>query len=435
MARPTLPSPPAVPAVLRRPRVPGLGSTATRVVVVLVVVALAAGAYAFWPKHGETTLTAQFTRAVGLYPGSDVRILGVAVGKVTTVVPAGDRVDVTFQVDDTVPVPASAKAAIVAPSLVSDRYVQLLPAWTSGPRIADGATIPLDRTAVPVELDRISQSLDDLLVALGPNGANKDGSLSRLLQTSAANLGGQGQNLHDTTHDLSLALQTLSGGRDDFFATVKNLQSFTTMLAQNDQQVRDLNTNLATVSQQLEGERGDLGDALANLATALTEISTFVQDNRTVLKSDLAQLNSTTATLVKNRDALAETLEDAPVALSNLQNAYHPETGTLDTRNNTPQLMDPRLLLCGVLSHLPQGGAACTQLFDLLKTIPVLGQLPIPGIGLPSAIPSALTTGSGTAPSAAAPASPAATAVPAGDELVHVGGADPTLGGLLGGDR
>ncbi len=67
MARPTLPSPPSVPAVLRRPRVPGLGPTATRVVTVLVVVALAAGVYAFWPKHGETTLTAQFTRAVGLY--------------------------------------------------------------------------------------------------------------------------------------------------------------------------------------------------------------------------------------------------------------------------------------------------------------------------------------------------------------------------------
>ena len=68
----------------------------------------------------------------------------------------------------------------------------------------NGARIGLDRTAVPVELDRISSSLDDLLVALGPQGANKDGALADALATGAANLDGQGKALHDTTRDLSL---------------------------------------------------------------------------------------------------------------------------------------------------------------------------------------------------------------------------------------
>ena len=93
-----------------------------------------------------------------------------------------------------------------------------------------------------MELDRISSSLDDLLVALGPTGANKDGAFADLLDTGAKNLDGQGQKLHDTNRDLSKALETLSGGRNDLFGTVKNLQVFTTMLATNDGQVRRLNS-------------------------------------------------------------------------------------------------------------------------------------------------------------------------------------------------
>ena len=69
--------------------------------------------------------------------------------------------------------------------------------------MTDDARIGLDRTAVPVELDRISSSLDDLLVALGPNGANKDGAFADVLDTGAKNLDGQGQKLHDTNRDLS----------------------------------------------------------------------------------------------------------------------------------------------------------------------------------------------------------------------------------------
>ena len=65
----------------------------------------------------------------------------------------------------------------------------------SGPAMRDGAVIPQSRTAVPVELDRIFDSLHTTAEALGPAGANKDGSLSRLLGVSADNLDGQGKQL------------------------------------------------------------------------------------------------------------------------------------------------------------------------------------------------------------------------------------------------
>lgn len=407
------------------PSIPRLGLI-PKLVAALLVVAVAAGGYAFWPRHENVKVTGEFARAVGLFPGSEVRILGVKVGKVTSVTPKGDRVVVVFEYDKKHRVPANAKAAVVAPSLVSDRYVQLFPAYTGGERMRDGARIGLDRTAVPVELDRISQSLDDLLVALGPEGANKDGALSRLMETGAANLGGQGQSIHDTNRDLGRALTTLSGGRNDLFATVKNLQSFTSMLATNDTQVRRLNKDLANVSVQLDGERDELAAALKNLAIALNEVSTFVHDNRALVKKNLGQLASVTTTVAQQREALAETLTNAPVALSNLQNAYNPTTGTLDTRNNFEQFDNPALLLCSLITAPTGTGNSdlCNQIQSLLA--PLIEGLSGGGGGvkLPLNLLSAVPAG-GTTQTARA-AQPA---------TIEIRRADPTLGGLLEGDR
>jgi phospholipid/cholesterol/gamma-HCH transport system substrate-binding protein len=382
-----------------------------KVVTGLVVIALVAAGLVFWPRQQQTTVSADFTRAVGLYPGSDVRILGVKVGQVDAVAPEGDHVHVTFSYDAKHRVPASAKAAIVAPSLVSDRYVQLLPVYEAGPALAAGTRIPLSRTAVPVELDRVSQSLDDLMVALGPDGANKDGALNKLLQTSAANLDGNGEKLNTTVRDLSTALSTLSGSRDDLFGTVKNLQSFTSMLATNNAQVRRLNSDLATVAVQLREERENLKASLDNLGVAVDEVSGFVADNRALLKSNLDRAVTVTGAFAQNRQSLAQVLENAPVALSNLQNAYHPETGTLDTRNNAKGLDDPLLLVCSLLTGPTNTGN--TRLCDSLKkaVLPKLPQLP----SLPN----------GTALQGS----------PQPGGLVNLRGADPTLGGLLGGSR
>ena len=151
-----------------------------------------------WPGGGTVTVSAQFGRAVGLYEGSDVRILGVKVGEVNKVEPQGETVRVEFTYADKYKVPQDAKAVVVAPSVVSDRYVQLTPVYESGPAMEEADEIPAERTAVPVELDQIFTSLNDLNVGLGPKGANKEGALSRLLEVGADNLDGQGANINQT---------------------------------------------------------------------------------------------------------------------------------------------------------------------------------------------------------------------------------------------
>jgi phospholipid/cholesterol/gamma-HCH transport system substrate-binding protein len=333
-------------------------------------------AIVWWPHDGQVKATAHLSSAVGLYPGSDVRILGVKVGQVLTVTPDGASDRVTFEYDGKYRVPADAEAAVVSPSLVSDRYLQLLPAYTGGPAMHDGADIPLARTAVPVELDQVTGNLDQLTKALGPNGANQNGALSDLLDTASKNLDGNGQRINDTIANLSQATSTLAGGKNDLFTTVKNLQSFTSTLAANDPQVRQLNTELASVSDQLAGEKGDLGAALQNLAVALSQISTFVRDNRSVLTTDVSQLAGVTSAVAKQKDALAESLRDAPVALSDLGHAYNPTSGTLDDRIDLPGAEGVSQLLCSLVAHgttAKTASAVCDDLGSLNDRLSALG--------------------------------------------------------------
>ncbi|NED70021.1 mammalian cell entry protein, partial [Streptomyces sp. SID10244] len=75
------------------------------------------------------------------------------------VTPRDGDVEIKMQVDKDTPIPADAKAVVVAQSLVSGRFVQLTPVYAGGPKLAASADIPMNRTAVPVEWDDIKKQL------------------------------------------------------------------------------------------------------------------------------------------------------------------------------------------------------------------------------------------------------------------------------------
>ncbi|WGL52005.1 MCE family protein [Nocardioides sp. BP30] len=358
----------------------GMNATMRRWAVPLVIalLVLATGITLLSRGSGDRTLTAHFPRTISIYTGSDVRVLGVPVGKVDKVTPDGTDVIVTMHYDKDVKVPQDAQAVIVAPSVVGDRYVQLTPVYTSGPTLKDGAVLQTDRTAVPLELDQIYGSLDQLVTALGPNGANKEGALTDLLQQTAANFGGQGEQVHQTIGDLSQLTKTLDDNKDALFGSASQLETFVNKLAQNDGTVRDFNTALSGVSSTLADERTDLAASLHNLQVALGKVADFVKTNKDALGSNLKGLNQVLGTVVKNRDNLNEILKAAPVALSNLYLAYNPDVGTLDTNANLGELAhqlttNPAQVLCTLTDQLPSGKSLCSLVDKILPRSAALG--------------------------------------------------------------
>ncbi|MEV4002357.1 MCE family protein [Actinomadura sp. NPDC049753] len=319
--------------MLRRLSTPLVAAGLAVVVAAVVPVALR--------DPGGTRITVYFETAVGVYQGSDVRVLGVKVGTVDSVRAEGTRVRTVMTVDRGVDVPAGAKAVAVAPSLVADRYVQLTPAYTAGPKMAPGAVIPVERTATPMELDKIYDSIRELAAGLGPRGLNKDGALSRLLETGAENLSGNGRDIRTTTERMAQAARTLSGSQKDLFATIRGLQTFTTTLKTNDGQVREAERQLADVSGFLADDREELDAALRALAEALARVKAFVHDNRRQIAGNVGKLADITRLLVKQRRSLAEALDVQPLNATNVLNAYDPATRSLMGRQNLSELAPP----------------------------------------------------------------------------------------------
>lgn len=317
--------------------------------IVAAVVLIAGVLWWVFNRMGTTEITAYFDKAVGVYEGSDVRVLGVEVGKVTAVVPEGDQVRVDMRVDRGVDIPADAKAVQITPSVVADRYVQLAPAYTGGETMADGAVIPRERTATPVEVDELYASVDELSRALGPEGANKDGALTRFVETGAENLEGNGAALGQTIEQLSAASRTLNESRGDLFGTIENLQIFVSALAANDQQVREFNTQLSDLSGYLAGERENLGLALNQLSESLGVVAQFVNDNQAALKDNVDALVPVTNNLAANRDSLVNLLTLLPLAVSNLVNSYDAESGSLASRLVVTDLQDPAGVMCKLI--------------------------------------------------------------------------------------
>lgn len=338
----------------------------------LVLGIVAAGAFAFLGGEDQKTLTASFPRTISLYEGSDVRVLGVAVGKVDSVVPQGTTVEVVIKYDAKVKIPADAQAVIIAPAIVGDRFIQITPVYTGGDVAADGLVIENADTQVPLELDQIYSSLNRLNLALGPNGANSKGALTDLIETTADSFRGQGAKFNQTIKDFSQFSETLDNNKEELFDSTRELGNFIETLANNDSTVRAFNESLGQVSTLLAGEREELSAALANLSVALGEVNQFVRTNRDSLGRNIKNINRVAKVLVKQRTNLNEVLETAPLALNNLALTYNPDAGTLDTNANIGELVgdienDPGAVLCALVQPNDPTGSAC----DLIQTLPL----------------------------------------------------------------
>lgn len=272
----------------------------------------------------ETTITALFATAPGLYPGNQVKILGLPVGEVTKITPGPTYVTVQMEVPASTPVPADAQALIMAPQVVNDRYVQLNPAYSGGPKMKSGAVIPVSKTAVPISVDGIIDSLDALAKALGPNGANAHGALSGLIASAAHSFGPNGAALHSTLTSLGNALEALSSKSPQLTALFDNLGNLSKVASQYTGTYQAFANDLAVVSTELASDNADIGSALSNLQQVLGSLAEFIRTNGAALGSSVKNLDAFVGAVAAKQKELAQVFTGLPVALDNITQAVDP---------------------------------------------------------------------------------------------------------------
>lgn len=336
-----------------------------------VVIVAAATLVAVDVFRGPATypLTAVFAKAPGLFPGASVEVLGVPAGTVNSVKNVGDTVVVGMVVDNERSIPATATASLASPQLLGEPDIELSPGYTSGPRLAPGATIPMNRTSVPVSTDQLLRSLEHTLQAINPH------AVGDLVNNLAQDLQGQGQSLNSLIASAAGTLQLLANKGDDLGQLNGTLAQLTGSLDSRSAEISSLITNYDTVSGVIAQHNSQLGDAIGQLSGATTQVVGLLSPNLGSLEQDVGTITTTGQTLDRNISSVDEVLTQSVALFTAAQKAYDPKYNWLNLNNQIPGgvtgayaagLVRDRLAgVCRRLLHNHASGLSPTQLATL----------------------------------------------------------------------
>jgi phospholipid/cholesterol/gamma-HCH transport system substrate-binding protein len=262
----------------RDPRLIGLIGTA--VVLTLLAVTLSSGS--IYRSLTGGSYTALFAESAGLAPGAEVRIGGLAVGKVEGVRLAGDHVKVAFTVAGPGALGELTAAAIKTANPLGVKFLAVLP--TGGGQLADGAEIPLARTTSPYDLTEVLGQLTR------HTGQLDTGKLAQALDTVATTLKGTPQALHTTLDGVNRLAQTVAGQDQSLRELLGRANTVTGVLAQRNRQLSQLFDDGNLLLGELNQRRALISSLLTTTTGMLDQLTGLVHDNQQQLGPVLQQL-------------------------------------------------------------------------------------------------------------------------------------------------
>jgi hypothetical protein len=261
------------------------------VLLVIVAIAVFFGFTKHVPfKHGFR-LKAAFATAINIHPKSPVRIAGVNVGKVSSVVRDGDTGVVIMEVEPGgLPIHADATAKIRPRTFLEGNwFVELQPGSPSAKSLSSGATLPVTQTSDPVQLDQVLDALNtdtranlqNFLIGFGdgltrkPNAsenAEQDPEVRGLTGAQAFN-----QVYHRSPSALrggGIVAQATSGTEQhDLSKLVASIGKVTAALNVHEQQLSELIPNFNAFFHNFATQASSLSAAVARLPGGLHSIN------------------------------------------------------------------------------------------------------------------------------------------------------------------
>jgi phospholipid/cholesterol/gamma-HCH transport system substrate-binding protein len=225
------------------------------------------------PFRPHYELRAAFQSSNNIRPGSPVRIAGVQVGKVTGVERASNGADgavLTMQIEDKGrPIHADATAKIRPRIFLEGNFfVDLTAGSPSAPELEDGATIPVQQTATPVQLDEVvtalqSDTREDLKTLLREYGKGLDGAGAKGFNRSIPYW-------EPAYRDSAIVADAMRGETGhDISGYVKNAGATAAALDRNREQLKSLVTDFNATAAAFASHDADLSAAIAELPRTL----------------------------------------------------------------------------------------------------------------------------------------------------------------------
>ncbi|RSM40015.1 MCE family protein [Amycolatopsis balhimycina DSM 5908] len=261
------------------------------------------------------TLVKLETDRVGsqLRTGGDVKVRGMLVGEVRSVLAKGDHAELELALDPdkTAVIPANVSARLLPKTLFGERYVALqLPATKERP-IKAGDVIPQDRSSAAIELQKVLDDVMPLLQAVQPE------KLSSTLTAVATALDGRGKQLGQTLAGLSGYLGKLNPSLPDIKADITGLANVADTYDKAAPDLLQALSDLTTTSRTIVDQRAQLSDLYATVTAASVDLTNFLQVN----KDNLIRL---TTAIQPTLDVLAKYAPEYPCLLKQLAGEVAP---------------------------------------------------------------------------------------------------------------
>ncbi len=304
------------------------------IVAAIVVAAVATAAIVVMRQQRDQPIvvTAQFEDTVGLYEGNAVSVLGMPVGKVTSIVAKPTYVEVTMAIDKGIDLPADVQAVTVSTSILTDRHIELTPPYKSGPKLRGGDVLSLGRTRTPVEFDRTLSMVDKLSNAL-KGDEHGGGPVADLIAIGDKMTAGQGGDIKATLDQLSQALKLGSDNgaqsKKDIQAIVRSLAELTQAANENDSAIREFGSNVRQLSDIVAQQNLGSGTTGKKLNDILARAADLLEKNRDGLKSTTTDFTTVTKAMIDYKRELSEFFDVAPLAIDNVYNIVDTGSGTI----------------------------------------------------------------------------------------------------------
>lgn len=267
------------------------------------------------------TITVVLPDSAGMFVGNDVGVLGIPIGTVVALTPDGPIVRATIEITDPdIQLPADVGAAVVPRSIAADRYLELTPVYEEGPTLADGATIPVERTVTPIDFDQMLASVKRLSDDLTSN-PDATANLGELLDVADGSLRGRGPDINRATRSLAVAVSEVNSQRNTVVGTIESMNELTSTLNANEATVRRFISDMAAAADLLADERLNIGASLTSVSASIDDVARLAKHNRAALSSDIRALTRVLRNTDASQEDLAGILDALPLAGQNLQRA------------------------------------------------------------------------------------------------------------------
>lgn len=218
---------------------------------------------------GHVSVTGQFPAAGGIYPNANVTSRGVTIGKVTDVqlVPGG--VDVTMSIEENQAPSADARAEIRSVSAIGEQYVDLV-GGSGTDVLADGTTIPRERTDVPVPIADVLNSADQLLASVPQD------KLKLFVDQADAAFRDIGPDLGSLVDNTRALVQTADENYDPTVGLLNDFPRFADPQLASSDAIRSWTSELGVFTDQLRSSDGDLRSILTTVPKAATKAENLI---------------------------------------------------------------------------------------------------------------------------------------------------------------